>query len=246
MTSFTLKIIALTTMIIDHFGSIIAVNYNTDTVNMYTVFRSVGRIAFPIYAFLVAEGASKTRNMKKYALRLFVFGLISEFPFDLLFSNIKRVDLKMSDLRLLNFDHQNVFFTLALGVLAIYLYELCKTKKIDVYTQFFLIATVIYLGEFLKTDYGCLGISIIFFIYILRENRLYQILAIAIMLLVNLWSITFLFKSMLLCGASVSLIVIYFYNGRKGRNLKWLFYLAYPLHIIILFFIWYYFVNLRA
>lgn len=243
MSSFTLKIIALTTMIIDHFGSIIEKSYNTNSINIYTLLRSIGRIAFPIYAFLIVEGATKTRNIKKYCIRLFIFAIISEIPFDILFNNIDTIGVKISDLTVLSFKHQNVFFTLFLGVLSIYLYNNCIEKNLDKFTQIYLVGTVIYLGELLKTDYGWMGVAAIFFMYMLKDNRIHQIMILGLMLFVDYAGQFLIFNNMLLCGATVSLIIIYFYNGKKGYGLKWFFYLAYPVHLIILFFIWYFIIN---
>ncbi|MFA7532979.1 MAG: TraX family protein, partial [Tissierellaceae bacterium] len=92
MNVFILKLIALTSMIIDHYGAI----FHGDVI----LYRIIGRLAFPIYAFLLVEGYFHTRNVKKYGLRLFIFALISEIPFDYAFYGG------------LSFVHQNIFFTL--------------------------------------------------------------------------------------------------------------------------------------
>ena len=96
MNVLILKIIVLLSMIIDHYGAIFH-----SGVDMY---RIIGRLAFPIYAFLLVEGYSHTSNVKKYASRLFLFALISECPFDLAFYSK------------LEFMHQNIFFTLFIGL----------------------------------------------------------------------------------------------------------------------------------
>src|SRR5690554_6284341 len=92
MTSLILKILALTTMIIDHYGAILQSNI--------LIYRIIGRLAFPIYCFLLVEGYFNTSNVKNYAKRLFIFALISEIPFDLVFYGQ------------IGFEHQNIFFTL--------------------------------------------------------------------------------------------------------------------------------------
>ena len=113
----TLKWIAALSMLVDHFavvfrrGSILA-GSPLLTSGQYYFLRGVGRLAFPIYAFLLAEGFFHTRSVEKYLLRLLLFGLISEIPFDLAFESAW-----------LDMSYQNVFFTLFLGLLAVYLWD---------------------------------------------------------------------------------------------------------------------------
>ena len=102
LDSFQLKWIAIITMLIDHVGAIFFPG------NL--VFRYVGRIAFPIFCFQLVEGFFHTRNIEKYMLRLGIFAIISEIPYDLAFRG-----------NILDFEHQNVFFTLFLGILMLYL-----------------------------------------------------------------------------------------------------------------------------
>lgn len=114
----TLKLIAIITMLIDHIGAaviarlLIAGQGSEMLYKIYYAMRAVGRVAFPIFCFLLVEGFFYTGSRKKYALRLFGFALLSEIPFDLAFSG-----------KILEFGYQNVFFTLLIGLLTIMLFD---------------------------------------------------------------------------------------------------------------------------
>lgn len=215
MNSVILKLIALTTMIIDHYGAMFHSNI--------VLYRIIGRIAFPIYCFLLVEGYIHTSDIKKYIKRLIIFALISEIPFDLAFYGK------------LEFYHQNIFFTLAIGLIAMCLMDKQEEKntfnKTAVYFGVCLIAMI------LSVDYSCIGI-----IYILQFHRVRNypkfngIFNVAlIMILVNLFSSSWIQQFSLL-----ALPIIYLYNGKLGPKNKIsqiFFYAAYPLHLIIFFII---------
>ena len=119
MTSLWLKIIAVTSMIVDHIGAVFFPYYMVHIfgVTFYPL-RTIGRLAFPIYCFLLIEGICHTSNWKKYAVRLGVLALLSEIPFDLaLFGRI-------------TLQHQNVFFTLLFGLLAVQFDLIYKKRKL--------------------------------------------------------------------------------------------------------------------
>ena len=105
MTSFALKIIALISMFCDHFGDAF--------VKHFSFLNLIGRIAFPIFAFQISEGFLHTKNIRKYFLRLGIFALISQIPFSLFSTKF----LNSSPFSL------NVFFTLFIGLLGIYLFD---------------------------------------------------------------------------------------------------------------------------
>lgn len=121
-----LKIVALVTMIIDHIGlgilSFLPGMADTEsfTYNAYAVCRLIGRIAFPIYIFLLVEGVQHTRSMWRYALRMLIFAVISEFPFDLALYG-----------KTFDWEHQNVYLTLFFGVLMLWAFEFIKKSGIS-------------------------------------------------------------------------------------------------------------------
>lgn len=219
MNSFTLKLIACISMLIDHTTAIFVQPYSP----LYIVGRGIGRIAFPIFCFLVVEGFFHTRSVKKYLLRLGVFALISEIPFDFALWDASYMRN--------HFSHQNIFFTLFIGLLTIAVYDyVAKKYKTEPFTLNLLSVITIVAGgvlaTLLKTDYSFYGILIILVFYIFHYNK--KAMAIAYVLLIG-----FLFGgwSLLAIGA---LPLIWFYNGEKGPNVKYAFYAFYPVHLLLL------------
>lgn len=146
MSAFLLKIIACVTMALDHVG------YSLTSV---PELRMVGRIAFPIFAYLISFGYRKTSDPYRYMLRVIVTGVISEYFFDMYF------------FRRLTFDYNNVMLTLALGLLAITFTENLKEKFKGISFVLALIpaGTIMYLAEVLNSDYGAMGVFLIFLYY---------------------------------------------------------------------------------
>lgn len=223
----TLKIIAIVTMLIDHIGAAIlergffySISYGqlmagelSFIYNLDIICRSIGRISFPIFCFLLVEGFLHTHNIKKYALRLFAFCAISEIPFDLAFFGG------------ITFQYQNVFFTLLLGLLVLIICEKLEDKNIlGKVGQIIVMMVGALIAQMLHTDYGAFGVFFIFILYFLRNYKLAQIIVGAVSIF---WEKT----------APLAFIPIYFYNGKRGINLKYVFYLFYPVHMIVLYLI---------
>ena len=146
-----LKIIACVTMLLDHVGAVFMptmANYN-----LYYALRIIGRLAFPIYCFLLAEGVAHTKNPVKYGLRLFVGVLLAEIPFDLaLFGKF-------------SWAHQSVMVTLLLGFgMALIMNMLDRTKLVPVIIFGFL-------AELFQCDYGIWGIAMIALFVMTRERK---------------------------------------------------------------------------
>ena len=124
ISGYWLKVIAVVSMLIDHTSAVI-LEQISGLENPAFLMRIIGRLAFPIYCFLLVEGFYHTRSRAKYAGRLFLFALISEVPFDLAFSR-----------RMCDFSSSNVFFTLLFGLLVIWGVEGIKQKFVaDVYGE---------------------------------------------------------------------------------------------------------------
>lgn len=234
MTSFTLKCIAIFAMLIDH----TSIAYFEQT----TFFNVIGRIAFPIFAFQISEGYIHTQNLKKYFLRLICFAIVSQVPF-MLFDSIFTNDFTL-----------NIFVTLFVGLLAIFLYdkisnctfELTKDKKFNlIINKIFSFIPAILLGivsEVCHFDYGFWGIAIIFMFYFFKNDKLgmviFYITSCIIKYGVNIIVYEFHYLYILLCiGTILPIIFICLYNGCQGKKIKYLFYTFYPVHLLILYFI---------
>ena len=206
-----LKLIACLSMFIDHLGAV--------CFSGMMGFRIIGRLAFPIYCFLLVEGAVHTRNMKKYILRMGIFALISEVPFDLAFYH-----------RLVYTGHQNVFFTLGLGLLAIWFLE-HPIEQLDIPDVLYKLLVIIAAGliaEFFNTDYGFTGIAVICIFYYLRGQPQLKY-PIAVILLAAMGGVE--------VYAVLALIPILLYNGQRGRQTKEMqygFYIFYPAHLLLI------------
>ncbi len=222
MNSFALKMVALLTMIVDHIGYEFTSVFNT------MFLRQIGRVAMPIYCFLIAEGCRKTSNLKKYLLRLGMFAFISEIPFDLFASR-----------KVFWFEHQNVFFTLFLGAAAVFVYEEFK-KRIDESVEgkkgiYLFMAAVISLcsmsliAYLLKTDYDIYGVAAVFLCY-LAEHKVLRVLNVLIVFIAFYHSQVFF-----MIGATVACLLMLCYNGKRGPSFKYLFYAAYPVHLLIIY-----------
>ncbi|MCI9080761.1 MAG: hypothetical protein HFI70_00265 [Lachnospiraceae bacterium] len=201
-----LKCIAMASMLIDHIGAVLF--------PQYLILRMIGRLAFPIYCFLLVEGVVHTKDIRKYESRLLIFAVISEIPFDLAFYGR------------IQWENQNIFFTLFLGVTAI---DLMRDNANKLNKYLILILTVI-AAEILHTDYGGAGIVFIVCYYLLYQRKLLK-------------QVMFLLENLVLYGigiqsyASFAVFPMLLYNGRKGPSLKYFFYIFYPVHLLILYLI---------
>ena len=222
MNSFTLKLIACIAMLIDHLTSL----FVTDS-TLYLIGRGIGRIAFPIFCFLIVEGYFHTRNVKKYLMRLGIFALISEYPFDYAFWYVTYMRN--------HFSSQNVFFTLFIGLLTITIYDYLAKKYKDQPFVFNTLAVITIvtgggIAVLLKTDYSFLGILVILVFYLFHWNKKRMLFA------------YFLLAGFLFSGlqflAIFAIPILWFYNGEKGPSMKYGFYVFYPLHLLVIGYIY--------
>ena len=222
LNGFHLKLIAICTMLIDHMG--------------YTLFpgvmwlRCVGRVAFPIFCFLIAEGCVYTHDRKKYALRLLVFALLSEIPYNLMNSGM-----------IWDPYDQNVLWTLLTGALVCWLIDwaLKKCTPLSFVLTGAAMVAAYWLLEAFRTDYGGWGMLLVAAFYGVHRapsgavvKMIAQAFGLAFFSLgvmggylsIELWSL-------------VSLAPIWLYNGQRGfsnKAVQYGFYAFYPVHILAL------------
>lgn len=228
--NFILKLIAVVTMVIDHVGGIFFPHS--------IVFRIIGRLSFPLFGYLIAEGYDRTKNQSAYILRMVLFFALSQIPYTLAFVN-----------------HQlNIFATFCFALSIIWL---LTTTKIDTFKKISFVCLLLFIAFILPLDYGLGGVLsiIIFYFYKHSHKKLF-------LLQLLLWSTytLFIFLNSLIGGkhfvypndilqiiAPFSVIIIsilnYFYSSKSywhiSRNNKYIiqysFYLFYPVHLFILY-----------
>ena len=216
--SYHLKYIALITMIIDHSALVFRDMLSSGA---YLFLRCIGRTAFPIFCFLLVEGFFHTGSRQRYLSRLVLFSILSEIPFDFVLYGSGENGLPY----FMDFGHQNVFFTLALGFAAMMFLEQYKSNK-----SFYLagILVPVFLADILGFDYGALGIITILLFYFHHKYPRFPLCFCLIPLMC-----TSIVQALCIC----SMIFLYLYNGEKGHGQKYLFYVAYPVHLLLLYFI---------
>ena len=230
-TSFSLHIMAMVFMLCDHLWGTSFVNHD--------VFTCIGRLTFPIYAFMIVEGYFHTRNLKKYVNRLFLFAIVSEIPFNLVMGSSLFYPL-----------HQNVLWSFLISVGLIHWNE--KAKERQVWKRILVgIATlcIAYIGGIITfVDYYNAGILMVLTFYFFRGKKWWNYLGQLLCMWyinremlggfeyeINLFGDTYFFTRQSI--AMLALIPIWLYNGKQGyysKKLQYFYYLFYPLHLLIL------------
>jgi hypothetical protein len=231
-----LKIIAILLMLTDHLGAALFPKV--------TILRLIGRLSFPIFAYLIAIGYSKTNSFSKYLKRLLIFAMISQIPFSLAFSegiNIKNFSDFLGFLVGGTNPHLNIFFTLALGLLAIRIWDKEEYKL----ARIIVIMSLGIAAQVFHTDYSMYGVVMILAFYVFRYNKVKTVISqIIVYILFDSYQILlYLFKfpgvTLEIAWFSqalsiLALIIIFMYNNEKGKDIKYFFYAFYPVHLLII------------
>ena len=253
LSNFDLKIFAIIFMIIDHIGYFFSFALSSD---VYITFRIIGRLAMPIFAYLVAEGIYYTKDIKKYIARLGIFAIVTQALLIL----IDYIQVKIGNVKLANISSSaNILFSFMFAAIVIML--ICKfiekAKKTffvknknlnlkdilkNVVVMFFEFLAVIFifvLFKILKFDYGINAFLLVVLISII--NKIYKIrnierignLSYYILVFLSLFLLCFPIKNYSYIRL-FSIVFILFYSGKKGKYSKYLFYIAYLLQYIII------------
>ena len=230
MSAALLRLIACAAMLLDHIGFMVG----------YMPFRIVGRIAFPIFLYLICNGYRHTASTLKYALRLGLFALISQVPFSLMSAG--RMDLV----------NWNIFFTLLLSLLAIWAADKMLGHRVLRWVSLVpaLVMIVAYQLKWIQSDYGARAIVTVMAIYLLDRTGFQTIKAFALGLLVGLvyylvvqwWENNLTQWTWIQLCSLAAIPMVAAYNGQKGgpkgaiasRLAQWGFYLFYPAHLLAL------------
>ena len=214
LTAAVLHIIAMTLMLMDHLWATLLPAREWLT--------CAGRVAFPIFAFMAVEGYFHTRSFKKYILRMLLFAVLSEIPFDLMYGGTWFYPV-----------HQNVLWTFLLGLLGVWLMEQVRKKG---KTWMYLLVCVLVvpaglvLGTLCMVDYYGVGVLTVFVFYFLHGRKWW-----CLMYPVQLFGMEFELCQQGL--ALLALIPIWLYRGRQGYHSKpfqYLCYAFYPVHMLLL------------
>ena len=183
MSVFVLKLVAIIGMLFDHIGAVFATSTPV-------AFRYIGRMVFPVFAYMIAQGCKQTKSIYKYLLRLGIFAIISEVFFDIALMSGRTITESGAPSININFiSNTNVFYTLFLGVACIAIYEKIKadlaakdtgkSKRLHKLLPFLSMVPLVLLGDILGTDYGSYGILLIVVLYFAKpENKITRSVAI--------------------------------------------------------------------
>lgn len=234
MNNNQLKIIACVSMFIDHLGMLIFPQFE--------IFRLLGRIAMPIFAFFIAEGCRYTHNRLKYFLQIFILGVICQIPY----TGLDIINGNFTEL------YFNILITFSFSIVICYFYidfeKAFKAKDNKNSLKFgglFLLSIVVsysflrftdnILGFPVTVDYGIRGIllPVSAVLFTDKQKRLFSfsVCLIGFLIYFNKPLNTIIFSS-------IAILLLFFYNGKRGsKKLKYLFYIFYPSHLALLYLI---------
>ena len=248
MSAFVLRLIACLTMLIDHIGLVFAEDLASIHPLLPVIFRVIGRLAFPLFAFGIAEGVTHTSSPGKYILRMFIFALIAQIPFMLM------VGTHSTGIAINLFEHQiilakkcSVMVTLLLGLIV------CSSIHEG---KHFYAALALGFGYILdKTigmDYGMLGVLFITALYLSRQSKVGRSLVMVLFCvcfylpeltafaskLISTGKPEFTKRVIQFFAMCVPAVLTLFYNGRQGVKAKAFTYSFYPVHMLLLWVVW--------
>ena len=230
LTKTKLQILAIVAMLCDHVAKVIIypviiscysngwLSSHSYVLRMYDALVFLGKISFPIFAFFIVEGYFKTHDIYLYMKRLFLFAILSEIPYDLATSG-----------KIINFDKQNVIWTLLVGLVCLFIIDYSKNSKFGLCKAIGSVSFILLIANFLNLDWRVYpGIVMILWFYLAHKSKKICLLLGYCLMVPNVGFMS---------GAELSFLLLYFYNQRRGRGNKWLFYIFYPAHVLVLYLI---------
>lgn len=212
-----LKMIAILTMLLDHVNKALIYPNLVSNDGFLAILSNlcdiVGRIAFPLFCFLLVEGYFKTRSKKKYLFQLLLFGVISEIPFDMFTTST-----------FFNMNWNNVMFTLAFVLITIWVIDLLKEKMTQLTWYCVSMMIVIIMGiatMYLSLDYEFHAILIGYFFYLFHDKPILAVIMGYISIYTEPWAL-------------LGFVLTLMYNGKRGRQNKMFNYWFYPTHMLLL------------
>ncbi|MDD3430035.1 MAG: TraX family protein [Oscillospiraceae bacterium] len=220
MTAFAIKLVAVCTMLVDHTARLLG-EVQPITPQTYNLLHGIGRIAFPLYAFLAVLGWKNTHNAKRYFLRMTTAAFIAQIPFTAFMQSLKL----------------NVIVTLSFSLLMLAAYDKIKKDRRDK-KAWAAVGGVLLVTLLIPMDFGLWGVALVFLLYICKSP-------VQILCTIGIWAFCkyALFSGagwqnpaalqwVLYCVAAGALAASY--SGKQGYRCKWLFYAVYPVHLAIL------------
>ena len=212
-----LKYIAFLSMLIDHVNNGVVtplLDGKGVLLHISNIFSILGRIAFPIFILFIVEGFFKTRNRKKYLFNLVLFGIISEVPFDLFTSKV-----------FYNPNWNNMMFTLAICLVTIWIIDEVKDRINNKFLWYGVSLVIVMafglLAMQLSLDYDYHAIILAYVFYIFYDRPVLGAAIGYVSIIKELYSFL---------GFAMTIT----YNGKRGKQNKWINYFFYPVHLLIL------------
>lgn len=238
ISSFSLHILAMALMLCDHLWATLFPAQEWLT--------CIGRMAFPIFSFMIVEGYLHTSNVHKYMCRMLIFAIISEVPFNLIYGS-----------SLIYPFHQNVLWTFLIALLSMRIIEKAKATKKWWITWSVIIVTVLFdylFGTIAMVDYLGAGILMVLVFYFFHDKKWWCFLGQLVCLtILNIGVLGGYYYSITLAGydfqiiqqgfALLSLLPIWLYNGKQGyhsKGFQYICYAFYPVHLLLLYWVWQY------
>lgn len=223
MSTFQIRLIAIIAMVIDHIGLFFF--------PQFPILRIIGRLSFPLFAWLIANGARYTKNRERYLKRLFILACVSQLPFTLANNALGY-----------SYWFFNVVFTLCLGLVVILTIQ--KTTDVRWHILMTVIACVVAYG--INSDYGIVGVlSVVCFYIFFNSPRHLVISQTVVVSLAIIWDVFMRGNYHELTAINVhtfsefisliALVFIYLYNKKEGIKAKYLFYIFYPVQYVVIY-----------